>query len=117
MAGVPSCPASRPWRSSPATSPALLDRLGVGEFVLAGLSMGGQIVLEFHRLFADRVRALVLADTFAQAETEDGRKARNAMADRLLAEGMDGYAEEALPLMVAPRTIERGPRWRGTSSA
>lgn len=87
----------------------LLDRLGVGEFVLAGLSMGGQIVLEFHRLFADRVRALVLADTFAQAETEDGRKARNAMADRLLAEGMDGYAEEALPLMVAPRTIERRP--------
>jgi pimeloyl-ACP methyl ester carboxylesterase len=87
----------------------LLDRLGIGAFVLGGLSMGGQIVLEFHRLFADRIRGLVLADTFAQAETEDGRKARNAMADRLLAEGMDGYADEVLPRMVAPRTIEENP--------
>ena len=87
----------------------LLDGLGVREFVLGGLSMGGQIVLEFHRLFAERVRGLVLADTFAQAETADGRVARNAAADRLLAEGMDGYAYEVLPRMVAPRTIEERP--------
>ncbi len=87
----------------------LLDRLGVGTFVLGGLSMGGQIVLEFHRLFADRIRGLVLADTFAQAETEEGRKVRNAAADRLLAEGMDGFAHEVLPRMVAPRTIEERP--------
>ena len=80
---------------------ALLDHLGVERFVLGGLSMGGQIVLECHRLFPSRIRGLVLADTFAQAETPAGREQRNRMADRLLSEGMAGYAAEVLWKMVA----------------
>ncbi len=80
---------------------ALLDHLGVERFVLGGLSMGGQIVLECHRLFPWRIRGLVLADTFAQAETPAGREQRNRMADRLLREGMAGYAAEVLWKMVA----------------
>ncbi|GAA0370318.1 alpha/beta hydrolase [Actinoallomurus spadix] len=87
----------------------LLDRLGVDEIVLGGLSMGGQIVMEFHRLFPDRLRGLVLADTTPQAETEESRRAREAMADRLLREGMDGYAKEVLPKMVAPANLRRYP--------
>ena len=79
----------------------LADHLGVARFVLGGLSMGGQIVLECVRQFPDRIRGLVLADTFAQAETPEGRKSRNDMADRLLREGMAGYAEEVLWKMVA----------------
>ena len=80
---------------------ALADHLGVARFVLGGLSMGGQIVLECVRQFPGRIRGLVLADTFAQAETPEGRKSRNDMADRLLREGMAGYAEEVLWKMVA----------------
>jgi pimeloyl-ACP methyl ester carboxylesterase len=80
----------------------LLDELGVGEFVLGGLSMGGQIVMECYRQFPDRIRGLVLADTFPAAETPEGTKARNDMADRLLREGMRGYADEVLHRMVAP---------------
>lgn len=89
---------------------ALLDHLGVDRAVLCGLSMGGQIVLEFHRLFPDRVRGLVLADTYAQAETAQGRAARHAQADRLLREGMAGYAEEVLTTMVAPHNVEALPQ-------
>ncbi|MFJ7151029.1 alpha/beta fold hydrolase [Streptomyces sp. NPDC100445] len=80
----------------------LLDHLGVDTFALAGLSMGGQIVMECAGRFGDRIRGLVLADTSAAAETPDGKRAREAMADRLLAEGMRGYAEEVLEKMVAP---------------
>lgn len=87
---------------------ALADHLGVGRFVLGGLSMGGQIVLECVRQFPDRLRGLVLADTFAQAETPEGRTNRNAMADRLLREGMAGYAEEVLWKMVAPHNTAAG---------
>ncbi|HWL89676.1 MAG TPA: alpha/beta fold hydrolase, partial [Polyangiaceae bacterium] len=54
----------------------LIERLGVGRIVLGGLSMGGQIVLEFYRLFPERIRGLVLADTFAQVDTEEGKKVR-----------------------------------------
>ncbi|BCL29453.1 alpha/beta fold hydrolase [Streptomyces aurantiacus] len=81
---------------------ALLDDLRVPEFVLGGLSMGGQIVMECYRLFPGRVRGLLLADTFPAAETPAGRKSRNTMADRLLREGMAGYADEVLFKMVAP---------------
>ena len=87
----------------------LLDHLGVDRFVLGGLSMGGQIVLECQRLFAGRLRGLLLADTFAQGETPQGRATRNAMADRLLSEGMSGYATEVLTKMVAPRNVEELP--------
>ncbi|MER5214037.1 alpha/beta hydrolase [Streptomyces sp. NPDC002838] len=81
---------------------ALLDEVKVETFVLAGLSMGGQIAMDCYRQFPDRVRGLVLADTFPAAETPEGVKARNAMADRLLREGMRGYADEVLEKMVAP---------------
>lgn len=80
---------------------SLLDRLEIDRFVLGGLSMGGQIVMEFYRRFPDRVRGLLLADTFPGAETPEGRRARNEMADRLLREGMGPYAEEVIWKMVA----------------
>ncbi|GHF68875.1 alpha/beta fold hydrolase [Streptomyces thermodiastaticus] len=80
----------------------LLDELKVDTFVLAGLSMGGQIAMECYRQFPQRIAGLVLADTFAAPETDEGKRARNAMADRLLREGMRGYADEMLDRMVLP---------------
>jgi 3-oxoadipate enol-lactonase len=88
----------------------LLDQLGVGEVVVGGLSMGGQIAMEFHRLYRDRVRALILADTFPEAETPEGREVRYAMADRLEREGMAGYADEVLWKMVSPRNPQAAER-------
>jgi pimeloyl-ACP methyl ester carboxylesterase len=88
---------------------ALLDHLGIDDVVIVGLSMGGQIVMEFARQYPERVRGLVLAATFPQPETEEGRRNRNAMADRLLHEGMQTYADEVLPRMLAPRSINALP--------
>ncbi|MFF0555656.1 alpha/beta fold hydrolase [Streptomyces sp. NPDC020472] len=88
---------------------ALLDELRVDDCVVAGLSMGGQIAMELVRRHPERVRGLVLADTFPAAETEDGKKVRNAMADRLLREGMRGYADEVLDRMVAPYNTHAAP--------
>src|SRR5256885_4943534 len=47
----------------------LLTSLGIERFVVGGLSMGGQIVLECYRQYGDRIAGLVLADTFAQLDT------------------------------------------------
>ncbi|MFI6419437.1 alpha/beta fold hydrolase [Streptomyces sp. NPDC050842] len=87
----------------------LLDLLEIEEAVVAGLSMGGQIAMELHRRLPERVRGLVLADTFPAAETDEGKAARNAMADRLLKEGMRGYADEVLDRMVAPYNTHAAP--------
>ncbi|HVQ93615.1 MAG TPA: alpha/beta fold hydrolase [Mycobacteriales bacterium] len=88
---------------------ALLDHLGVGDMVLGGLSMGGQIAMECYRQFGPRIRGLLLADTFPQADTAAGKAARNRTADRLLREGMAGYAEEVLPKMIAPYNVPALP--------
>jgi 3-oxoadipate enol-lactonase len=88
---------------------ALLDHLELDEVVLGGLSMGGQIVMECYRLFPDRIRGLLLADTFAQGETPEGKVSRNATADRLLAEGMGGYAGESLAKMIASYNVQAMP--------
>ncbi|MFC0598433.1 alpha/beta fold hydrolase [Streptomyces palmae] len=88
----------------------LLDHLGIDRVALGGLSMGGQIVMEFQRLFPDRVSGLLLADTAAEPETDQGRAARHAMADRLLREGMAPYAEEVLDKMISPEAIRTLPQ-------
>lgn len=98
----PVIPGITPLSSFAEDIAALLDDLGVVDFVLAGLSMGGQIAMECYRQFPHRIRGLVLADTFPAAETTEGKQTRNAMADRLLQEGMTGYADEVLYKMIAP---------------
>ncbi|MFF8591803.1 alpha/beta fold hydrolase [Streptomyces sp. NPDC015220] len=98
----PVVPGSTPLSRFAQDVEELLDELEVETFVLGGLSMGGQIVMECYRRFPERIRGLVLADTFPAADTPEGKATRNAMADRLLREGMRGYADEVLEKMVAP---------------
>ncbi len=88
---------------------ALLDALGIRSVVVCGLSMGGQIAMEFARIYPERVRGLVLAATFPQPETIEGKRQRNATADRLSREGIGRYADELLPKMLAPLSIATRP--------
>ncbi|WP_214369004.1 alpha/beta fold hydrolase [Pseudonocardia sp. H11422] len=87
----------------------LLDHLGVGDIVLGGLSMGGQVAMEFRRLFPGRVRGLLLAATSPRAETPTGAQNRTEVAERLLREGMRGVACELLPAMLAADTVAARP--------
>ncbi|MGW3666505.1 alpha/beta fold hydrolase [Streptomyces sp. NPDC005141] len=87
----------------------LLDHLGVDRAVVGGVSMGGQIAMEVQRRHTHRVHALVLSDTSAPAETDEGKVFRNRLADRLLAEGMDGYADEVIGKMLAAYNVTAMP--------
>lgn len=88
---------------------ALLDHRAIGRAVVAGLSMGGQIAMECARLYPRRVSGLVLAATFPRAETDEGQRSRFEMSERLEREGMSGYADEILPMMLAPASIAALP--------
>jgi pimeloyl-ACP methyl ester carboxylesterase len=87
----------------------LLDHLGLDRVVLGGLGMGGQIVMELHRLFPQRVRGLLLADITPEAETAEGRRGRIDMADRVLQEGIGPYTDRVLTKMVAPHNVAALP--------
>jgi pimeloyl-ACP methyl ester carboxylesterase len=54
----------------------LLDAVDPGPVVLAGLSMGGYIALDLVHRRPELVRALVLADTRAEADTDEARQRR-----------------------------------------
>lgn len=88
---------------------ALLDHLEIPRAVIGGLSMGGYVALAFYKQFPSRVRALVLADTRAQADTEEGKQTRHQQAEKALAEGMAGIADGMLPKLLTPDTVSKRP--------
>lgn len=83
---------------------ALLSALGVDRVVLCGLSMGGYVAFEMLRRARDRVRGLVLLDTRAEADTPEGRKARDATAAQAREGGAEAVAMGLLPRMLSGRS-------------
>jgi len=87
----------------------LLDHLGIVQAVFVGLSMGGYTLFSIYRHYADRVKALVLADTRAQADTEEGKAGRQSMAEVAFKDSASAIADLMLPKLLAPATIEQRP--------
>jgi 3-oxoadipate enol-lactonase len=88
---------------------AVLDALGIREAVLCGLSMGGYIVFEVLRRLRERVKALILIDTKAEADTGDVKRGRDELATLAEREGADAVAERLLPRLLAPATRAAQP--------
>ena len=88
---------------------ALLDRLRLDRVVLGGLSMGGYVAMELLRRAPERVAALVLADTKAQADAPDAREARLKTARTVEREGTAQLAEQMLPALLGATTLARRP--------
>jgi 3-oxoadipate enol-lactonase len=87
----------------------LMDQLGIEQAVIGGLSMGGYVALAFVKQFPSRVKALVLADTRAQADTEEAKQTRRQQAEKALSEGMAGIADAMLPKLLTPDTVSKRP--------
>jgi 3-oxoadipate enol-lactonase len=88
----------------------LLDHLSVDRVCVVGLSMGGQIAMEFARAYPQRTAAVVLAATFPQAETPEGVELRKHMADRYLREGIAAAGSEMLTKLIGPASLKKLPR-------
>ena len=88
---------------------ALLDELEIKRIVLGGLSMGGYVAFAFYRRFQSRVRALLLADTRPQSDTEEARRNREQQALKILSEGMQAIADDFLKKVLTPATLSEKP--------
>ncbi len=88
----------------------LLDQLGIDSFVLGGCSMGGYVAFRIAAQAPKRVKALVLADTRAEADSEEGRQRRSAAIARIDSEGPGGFLEEFAAQVVGPTTREQRPQ-------
>ncbi|MBM4126149.1 MAG: alpha/beta fold hydrolase [Nitrospira sp.] len=87
----------------------VLDHLSIQQAVFVGLSMGGYILFAFYRKYADRVKGLVLADTKAQADTDEGKRARFEMAQVAYKKGPGAIADLMIPKLLSPASINANP--------
>ena len=88
---------------------ALLDQLSIQQAVFVGLSMGGYILFAFYRKYAARVKGLILADTKAQADTEEGKNGRFQLAQIAYKKGPSAIADVMIPKLLSPATIQTKP--------
>jgi 3-oxoadipate enol-lactonase len=82
----------------------LLGDVGIDEFAVVGLSMGGLVAMEMAIAVPQRIWALALVATTAAPVTEDERRERLAMAADVRASGMDPLVQS-----MAPRLFGRDP--------
>ena len=92
---------------------SVIHGLNLGNITLAGLSMGGYAVFAFARKYPDvfsaKVSGLILADTKAGIEDENGRLARLEMAALAESAGSGTIAELSVPKWLSPLTKTTKP--------
>jgi 3-oxoadipate enol-lactonase len=88
---------------------SLLDALDIHRVTIGGLSMGGYVTLAFYRQFPDRVNALILADTRAQADTAENKRVRAEQVKTILSQGMKPIVDTMLPKLLHPETVSKRP--------
>lgn len=89
---------------------AMLDQLGViTPVVFCGLSMGGYVGWQFAKHHADKLRALILCDTKAAADTAEAGETRRKMAEHVLKFGTGAVAEAMPAKLFAKATFKDRP--------
>lgn len=87
---------------------ATLDSMGVDRVVLGGLSLGGYVAMAFLRRYSARVSSLILVDTKASADTDEGRANRERIASAVVAErSLRVVLTDVLPGLVGKKTKRR----------
>jgi pimeloyl-ACP methyl ester carboxylesterase len=87
----------------------VMDDTGVDRAPLIGVSIGGYAIFEFWRRFRDRVTALVLCNTKAQADSPDARANRLQTADDVLQRGTEPFFESMIQKLLGETTRRSRP--------
>jgi len=88
---------------------ALLDALDIERAVIGGLSMGGYIAFAFWRRHRRRVLGLLLADTRAGADSDEGKQKRRDLIAATRAAGARAAADAMMPGMIGKTTRAKRP--------
>jgi 3-oxoadipate enol-lactonase len=82
---------------------------GADRAAFVGVSIGGYILLEFWRRFRERVAALALCDTRAQADSDEVRANRLRSIDDVQQRGPDAFLDSMLLRLLGSTTRNNRP--------
>ncbi|MGI9647911.1 MAG: alpha/beta fold hydrolase [Acidimicrobiia bacterium] len=80
----------------------LIEALEYEQADVVGLSMGGYVALALWEMYPAAIRTLVLANTRAGADSEEGKAGREAQAQSVVAEGRASLAGKLVGALLAP---------------
>ena len=81
---------------------ALMRHLGLESAVIGGLSLGGDVAFAVDRAAPQRFRAMVLANTRSEADTDEARANRVKMQQTARRQGPPAIADAMLPKLLGP---------------
>jgi 3-oxoadipate enol-lactonase len=88
---------------------AVLDTLQIERAVIAGLSLGGYVAFALWRRHRARIRALILADTRAGADTVENVGRRNELIELAETQGSSAIANVQIAGLVGKTTRDKRP--------
>jgi pimeloyl-ACP methyl ester carboxylesterase len=88
---------------------ALLNHLELERAMIGGISMGAYVTFALLRRAPERFSGLVLADTRSQADTPEGRQARQAMSELVRKDGPPAVADQMIPKLLGETTRRERP--------
>ena len=87
----------------------MMDEKQIDKAVICGLSMGGYIALEFVSKYPERVQALILSDTQAAADSNEGKDKRYATMLKIRKDGVPSFAKEFAKNVLCEPTLINKP--------
>ena len=87
----------------------LTDACGVARAVFAGVSIGGYVLFEFWRRHRERIAGLILCDTRAGADTDEGRANRLKAAEDVEKQGPVPFIDSMIPKLFGDTTRTTRP--------
>jgi len=87
----------------------ILSEENIARATLVGVSIGGYVLFEFWRKHPQRVQALVLCNTKAQADTAEARAGRLQAAADVMERGTEPFFESVIPKLLGETTRTTRP--------
>lgn len=87
----------------------LLNLLEIEKATICGLSMGAYAAFAFYRQYAERVSTLILCDTRAAADNDEGKRGRYEMAELARTKGASAIGEKMIPKLLGETTVKNHP--------
>ncbi|HEV8378652.1 MAG TPA: alpha/beta hydrolase [Tepidisphaeraceae bacterium] len=89
---------------------AFLSQIKALPCALAGLSMGGYMSFAYDCKYPTDLKALILVDTKAEADTPEGKAGRNKMIETARSSGSPAIAAAMMPKMITSDSQQKRPR-------